>query len=231
MLGRISPSGRGGIQLGFERRWARAFVPFLMLFVCAFGGSPPGDISGQGEGNVTCPAYDLVANPLPHPLPAADTTSVGALSGSFSVSSAGSATYTLPLTVAPGRAGMEPRLAVSYDSSAGQGIMGQGFALTGLSAISRCPANLAQDGYISAVLYTPGDHFCLEGARLVPVLVEQDDGAGGTVQEYHTFPDRFAKVLARYPAGWDRVWGPQSFEVWQKNGRIQEYGTAQGDRG
>ncbi|KYG00647.1 hypothetical protein BE21_57210 [Sorangium cellulosum] len=78
-----------------------------------------------------CPAYD--ATELPADLPRSETVAAGAIGGTFSASSTGEATYTMPLAVPPGRAGMQPELAVSYDSSGGEGVLGMGFSVTGLS--------------------------------------------------------------------------------------------------
>src|SRR6185437_3493956 len=97
------------------------------------------------------------------------TMAAGTAAGSFAVSPTGQATYTIPIVVPPGRLGMEPRLAVAYDSSRGEGPLGVGFALQGLSAVTRCPSNIAQDGRIRSVRYDSDDKLCLDGVRLVPV--------------------------------------------------------------
>src|SRR5262249_53336769 len=96
------------------------------------------------------------------------TVPAGTLRGTFAVTSTGEATYTMPLVTVPGRAGVEPRLAIAYDG-AGDGVLGTGFSIAGLSAITRCTQNLAQDGAIREIRYDPSDKLCLDGKRLVPV--------------------------------------------------------------
>ncbi len=98
---------------------------------------------------------------------------VGTVTGSFAVSPTGEATYTIPLVVPPGAAGMQPTLAITYDSAAGDGLLGMGFSLSGLSAVTRCPRSVAQDGRIRAVRDDAEDALCLDGARLVPIRQER----------------------------------------------------------
>ena len=46
----------------------------------------------------------------------------------------GDANYDIPLKASPGTAGMTPQLSIHYDSSGGNGLMGMGFNLQGLTA-------------------------------------------------------------------------------------------------
>jgi hypothetical protein len=111
-----------------------------------------------------CPPLD--DSVFPPDLQAPSTVEAGTIDGSFSVSPSGEAAYSIPLAVPPGRAGMQPALSVSYDSAAGDGPLGVGFSVAGLSAISRCPKNMADDGEIAAVQDAFGDPLCLDGLRL-----------------------------------------------------------------
>jgi Salmonella virulence plasmid 65kDa B protein len=64
----------------------------------------------------------------------------------FSVTPQGAAAYQVPIQVPPGIAGVAPKLAFGYGSQGGNGIMGVGWSLSGLSSIMRCPQTIAQDG-------------------------------------------------------------------------------------
>jgi RHS repeat-associated protein len=97
----------------------------------------------------------------------------GSLKGTLTVSPSGGATYNLPITVPPGVAGMTPSVSLTYNSQAGDGIAGQGWSLTGLSAIHRCAKTRVQDGNAQPIhmdiAQTSGvtDGLCLDGKRLI----------------------------------------------------------------
>jgi hypothetical protein len=83
-----------------------------------------------------------------------------------SVGSDGSANTSVPLWVPKGRAGIQPELSINYNSRAGNGLLGVGFSLSGLSQITHCPQTLAQDNEVVAVNYA-SNVYCLDGQRLV----------------------------------------------------------------
>ncbi|WP_085907065.1 FG-GAP-like repeat-containing protein [Kiloniella majae] len=150
------------------------------------------------------------------------TTVAGSLEGEFAVDDSGAATYSLPVSVPPGIAGNEPRLALSYSSQAGNGPLGVGWGLSGLSAITRCGQRLVPHGKIHGVDFSAADRFCLDGQRLV--AVSGDYGADGT--EYRTEIESYAKVISNDTAGT----GPASFTVWSKGGLVLEYGVTDDSR-
>jgi hypothetical protein len=81
------------------------FLAFALAEGCS-GGSPPPP--------TTVMAIPCLANqPLtvnPGAKPGVSTAAAGTIPGTFSVTSAGEASYVLPLTTVPGRAGVEPHL-------------------------------------------------------------------------------------------------------------------------
>ncbi|HSN99478.1 MAG TPA: SpvB/TcaC N-terminal domain-containing protein, partial [Candidatus Nanopelagicales bacterium] len=172
-----------------------------------------------------CPSPDDAPDPRPAPLPPSSSVSAGNLPGSFAVTTGGEATTSIPLPILPGRAGIEPSLSLTYDSSAGEGPLGAGFTLSGLSAISRCPRHIAQDDTIAPVRDDEHDALCMDGKRLVPV--NHDPAQPGQPREYRTFPDTFTRVVADFAenAGWDPSRGPRSLEAFTRSGLILEYGS------
>ena len=114
----------------------------------------------------------------------------GVTAGSGSVSGGG-ASYSVPIALPPGRAGMQPNVSLNYSSRSGVGIAGMGWSLSAGSAISRCGATEAQDGFTKGVSYAQStDKLCLNGERLA--LLSGTYGANGA--KYITEIDRFLIV-------------------------------------
>ena len=145
-----------------------------------------------------------------------------AVPGEVSVNATGAATYSVPIAVPPGTAGMVPSLSLTYNSQAGNGVVGMGFTLEGLAAIGRCPQTVAQDGVHGAVNFDANDRFCLDGQRLM--VISGTYGADGS--EYRTEIESFAKVIAHGSAGS----GPAWFEVRTKSGQVMEFGNSADSR-
>jgi hypothetical protein len=110
------------------------------------------------------------------PAPIVVGTSAGYLPGSWEVTPAGRFTYSIPLDVPAGRADMQPKLSLAYSSGAGNGLVGVGWSVSGLSAITRCGKSLASEGVVDGVDYsdfatTPEsarDRFCGSSAKPGP---------------------------------------------------------------
>jgi RHS repeat-associated protein len=138
--------------------------------------------------------------------------------GQFNVSATGAATYTMPIAVPPGTAGMVPSLSLNYSSQAGDGIEGMGWTLSGLPSISRCPRTLAQDGVHGSVNYANDDRLCMDGQRLT--LVSGTYGVDGS--RYRTEVEGFSKVIEHNDINSSNVY----FEVWTKSGQHMEFGNS-----
>ncbi len=150
-------------------------------------------------------------------MPVITQAAVGSIPGSFSVSPSGAATYTIPIQVPPGIGGVKPDISLKYSSQSGNGLLGVGWSLGGLSSISRCPTTLAQDGFIDGVDFDANDRFCLDGQRLVEVA--GNNCAGGT--EYRTEIESYSRICSFGQAGS----GPAYFEVSTRSGTRMEFGN------
>ena len=123
------------------------------------------------------------------------TSNVGALKANFLVTQTGQAHYSVPIEVSPGTAKMQPALAITYDSTSSNtrnGVLGMGFSLDGITAITRCSSNKAQNGVIHSVDYSDQDRFCLNGEQLI--AIHGNYGADGA--EYRTYNDSQAKIIS-----------------------------------
>jgi RHS repeat-associated protein len=152
----------------------------------------------------------------------ASAAAVGATPGSFRVSESGAAIYTIPIAVPPGTAGMAPNLSLTYSSQGGNGILGIGWSLSGLSGIYRCPKTIAQNGVKGSINFNNEDRFCLDGQRLI--VVTGSYGAHGA--EYRTQTESYSRIISYSSAGN----GPAWFKVWTKDGQIAEYGNTADSR-
>ena len=206
---------RGPDRPAPESAPARPSTPLTLLAasLLAVGcGGPAADPSPGARAEALEPSEHVV---VPAP--------VGALPASTSVSTSGTGRVRVPLRLPPARRGMGPRLGVAYDSDRGDGILGPGFTLTGLSSISRCARNTARDGTNAGVALDERDALCLDGERLLPI----DPSVGGAATsgvEYRPEHDPTRRVLS-YPGS---VAGPARFEVYAGDGTIREYGGSGG---
>lgn len=91
----------------------------------------------------------------------------GTIDGNIDISSTGAATYNLPIQVSPGTKGLQPQLSIVYNSQSGNGLLGYGWNLAGLSYISRVNKSQYYDGLAAPVNMTTADALALDGARLI----------------------------------------------------------------
>lgn len=155
-------------------------------------------------------------------LGAAKANLVATTSGDFAVNANGGASYSIPITVAPGSGVMQPSISLEYNSQGRHGLLGMGWSIGGLSSIHRCPATLARDNFKDGIDFDSNDRFCIDGQPLL--VVSGTYGASGA--EYRTEINSFSKIISNGTSGS----GPESFTVWTKAGEIMEYGFTDDSR-
>jgi YD repeat-containing protein len=151
-------------------------------------------------------------NPVPT-VPFSTSNSIGTIPGSAGVSPRGAATYTIPINLPPGTAGVMPNLSIVYNSQSGSGMLGHGWTIGGFSAITRMGTNLHDDGYIDGVDFDDNDQFALDGNRLIPI----------SSGEYRTQAETHSKITSSGSING----APESFTVETKDGRTLEYSYAE----
>ncbi len=233
----ISPPGTytlawSGAAAGFHTLVARAtdnrsgtaISSSVTIEVRSSDAPPP-----PGPGAIQQPPNPILGTPPTEP----DTESdkVGATAATFRVDETGNSTYSLPLYVPQGRGGVKPQLALTYNSGAGDGPLGIGWSMTGLSAISRCRAGHEFGDAESPPLRYPDasnverDLYCLDGQRLV--LIAGNHGQSGA--EYRTEIDGFSRIKIAQPTV--SMAGAESFTVERKDGTRMTFGGSTGHRG
>lgn len=164
----------------------------------------------------------------------ADAALVGAVAGQHNVGNDGSAQYSIPVNVPAGIQGMQPSIALNYNSNTGNSIGGMGVDISGLSTISRCETTIYHNGFRDGVDFDDSDQYCLDGQRLVAI----DGVYGADETEYRLQNDSITKIVSYGNEGTlmqdpsdpsntnSDAKNPESFEVRTQDGRIYYYGLS-----
>lgn len=160
---------------------------------------------------------------------------VGATAGEFRVDESGAATYTIPLSIPSGRAGVAPEVALTYSSQGGDGPLGRGWGISAGSAIARCRRSREAgdfivsgqpvDGNAGPIDFSANDALCLDGQRLLELPAGQHTGCpavgSASVMEYRTEIESFQRVCGYT---FNPTAGPRFFTVEGKDGSRRHYG-------
>ncbi len=108
---------------------------------------------------------------------------------------------------------MTPSLSLVYNSQSGSNILGQGWSLSGFSAITRANSTLYYNGINDNIDFL-NDELLLDGQHLIKVA--------GTTNEYRTETDMTTKII------FDQTNGSYGdyFKVYRSDGTIAEYGNS-----
>ena len=158
----------------------------MMMFPPSFGTAVSSPVDPNGN-------FSNAYGGLPYSLPM--TTDVN---------DNGAAVITIPIDCPPGAGGLKPDLSFVYNSQAGDGIMGPGWSIGGMSKISRVPYKYYYSNYSNAVNFTNQDDYSLDGIR----LIKGNDG------KY--YPEVFDNSVITF--------ANNSFTVSKPNGYVYTYG-------
>jgi hypothetical protein len=146
----------------------------------------------------------------------AHASTAGRTAGTYSVSSTGAATYSIPIWAPNGPHGVQPHIALTYNSQQSNGYVGVGWSVSGLSSIYRCNLTFAQDSAAAPVALAVSDGYCMDGQRL-----RLTGGTYGTASStYQTEIANFVNVEAYGTSGS----GPAYWVATAKNGWKYTYG-------
>lgn len=148
------------------------------------------------------------------------TYEVGTIEGEAMVNTTGAAVYTIPIEIMPGTQGVQPEIKVYYNSQMKNGLLGYGWNLNCVSAITRSKKTYYHDNDLptSHYLLKKEGVFMLDGERLIQI-------SGDYLSEsssYRTEIESFLTIEYK-----DSVSG---FSVKNKDGWILEYGSTEDSR-
>ncbi|TYR37429.1 endonuclease [Sphingobacterium phlebotomi] len=106
-------------------------------------------------------------NHVPDSYPVDTTKDVGEIPMSSSSTPTGAKMYSVPIEISPGRQGFQPQLSVTYNSLGGNGTLGMGWSIGGLSSITRSMRSKYYDNQAYGVNLSKADAFVLDGTRLI----------------------------------------------------------------
>lgn len=193
---------------------ARDFVSLKPGFVYTPSTSDKLDISID-PGLLFIPTENLYAEP--------DGTisqrggAVGSIPGSFSINNTGSATYSIPIECPEGNNNLQPSIALFYNSSARNGIMGWGWNINGLSSITRTGSSLYYDDKVNPLQMNLNDNLTLDGQRLL--LISGKNLYSNS--KYRTEIENYNDITIK---------SGNYFEVKTKEGLTIEYGSSTDSR-
>lgn len=146
----------------------------------------------------------------------------GSTDAQFAVTPNGGVAYSVPIRVPPGTAGVEPKLALSYNSRGGPSVVGFGWAVSGLSAVQRGSRNKFEDGTVRGVYLDQNDALYLDGEKLVQVSTD----ANASFREFRTRVDSYSRIRAYE---WNAQ-GPKRLIVETRAGLRLHFGSSDASR-
>ncbi|WP_168118751.1 RHS repeat-associated core domain-containing protein [Paenibacillus sp. HB172176] len=128
------------------------------------------------------------------------------------VSSSGSFQYSIPIELPPGTDLMQPKLSLNYDSNIRDGLLGQGWTISGLDAINRDPSY--------EINFDDRDHYLYNGQR----LIQKADGTYRTQRDVHWI---FELVNPNSDSSYWKVSQPDGTKVYYGYNSIYHQGTGE----
>jgi RHS repeat-associated protein len=142
---------------------------------------------------------------------------VGFINATQNVNTNGSANYEIPIIIPPGTNNFTPKISISYNSQGGNGVVGFGWDINGLGAITRTNKNFYNDGKVNSINISATDDYLLDGNRLV--LQSGTQGLVGSKYKCENEIYSEAEIIN------DCANGPWVWRVTTKEGIKIEYGS------
>ena len=140
--------------------------------------------------------------------------------GKFNVTQTGAATYSYNIAVPQGVGGLNPSLAVVYNSQKANGVVGWGCDISGVSVITRGVKTVYHDGAAKGITHTANDAYYIDGTRLI--LVSGSAGYSGAVY----CPENSPSTIVTFHGTGSSQW----IDVKTKDGIKLTFGNTQDSR-
>lgn len=141
---------------------------------------------------------------------------VGCTSIHFDVNNNGAAIFNIPITTPSGHCQVQPNVSICYNSQSGNGVVGYGCNISGLSAITRVPADIYHDGQAKGLTHLATDNYSIDGQRLM-----RKSGIQGTVNSTYNMESDPMSVVAVKSGTYGLY-----FSVSMADGRTITYGNS-----
>lgn len=142
------------------------------------------------------------------------------LDGTAAVTATGGASYTVQIQTPKGVGDLQPSIALSYNSQSGNGVVGYGCSITGISVITRGVKSYLYNETPKGIKYTTSDALYLDGKRLIKV--SGTEGTDGAV--YSPEGEPFTRITLHGSSVSTSSW----FEADTNDGMTYEFGHATG---
>ena len=135
------------------------------------------------------------------------TYEVGEIGFTSDISQSGAKTYNIPLLLPQGYVvEMTPQLSLAYNSQTGDGAIGRGWSLQGISTIKRGASSLYYDGNVKGINLDSEDALFLDGMRLIEIqrndsTINYQSVTGHILVTGYLQADDIKRFVVYYPNG------------------------------
>ncbi|MCQ9638970.1 type IV secretion protein Rhs [Chryseobacterium sp. WG14] len=144
--------------------------------------------------------------------------------GDIEVTRAGQFQFSLPIDVPPGIKSVTPNINLVYTSESGNGMVGYGWSISGISAIKRIEKNIDNAEEVKGIQLSYSDYYSYNGQRLILKSGEYGrDGAEYVTEKYSNIKIKSVGAVSGQP--WQ---GPEYWEVTFEDGSQALYGQDAG---
>lgn len=155
---------------------------------------------------------NTISSNVPTSISIDNTKAVGQIPVKSDITATGARTYEVPINVYPGMKGMQPSLALLYNSQQGNSIVGMGWSLSGISTICRKGKTIYYDGKVQSIAMDNDDSFYLDGMRLMKL---------SQTSEYVIYESETGNIKVKGYISGDAI---RYFEIFYPNGNQAIFG-------